>query len=207
MLIISIIIIYINSKNTIILNFSFSQDKFSLILLLLTSIRIILIILSSSKIKRISKTIIPIFIILIFTFSISNIISFYIIFELVLIPTIILVIRSGKQPERLQARIYLIIYTITASLPLLIRIILINYNQSFITSFISIQKLNIPLLFLIAFLAKIPIFLLHLWLPKAHVEAPLEGSIILAAILLKLGGYGLIRFIPICINKINLINH
>lgn len=202
-----LLLLSLNIKYLIIIDNIFRLDKFSLILILLTLIRILLIIFCSQNIKEISKIITIIFIILIITFSITNIISFYILFELVLIPTIILVIKSGKQPERLQARIYLILYTITASLPLLIGIILINYNQSFIISFIYISILNIPLLFILAFLAKIPIFFFHLWLPKAHVEAPLEGSIILAAILLKLGGYGLIRFIPLCISKINKINY
>lgn len=68
-------------------------------------------------------------------------------------------------------------------------------------------KYNIILFLIIAFLVKMPIYFTHLWLPKAHVEAPLEGSIILAAVLLKLGGYGIIRFIPLCISSLNKINY
>nr|YP_010460098.1 NADH dehydrogenase subunit 4 [Lycosa shansia]UUC05145.1 NADH dehydrogenase subunit 4 [Lycosa shansia] len=196
-----------NMKHILIMDMMFSMDKFSLILILLTLMSILLIMFSSNNMKKISKTIIPIFIILMLTFSISNMIFFYILFELVLIPTMILVMSSGKQPERLQASLYLMLYTITASLPLLANIILMNYNQSFIISFMLMYKLNMPLLFMLAFLAKMPMFFIHLWLPKAHVEAPLEGSMILAAILLKLGSYGLIRFIPLCISKINKINH
>nr|YP_010406824.1 NADH dehydrogenase subunit 4 [Pardosa pusiola]URC16625.1 NADH dehydrogenase subunit 4 [Pardosa pusiola] len=196
-----------NTKHMMILDNTFMMDKFSMILILLTLMSILLIMFSSQNMNKISKTIIPIFIILMFTFSVMSMLSFYILFELVLIPTMILVMKSGKQPERLQASIYLMLYTITASLPLLVSIILLNFNQSFIMSFMMMNKLNMPLLFMMAFLAKMPMFFTHLWLPKAHVEAPLEGSMILAAILLKLGGYGLIRFVPLCISKINKINH
>jgi len=139
--------------------------------------------------------------ILVLFFIASHFISFYILFEAALIPTVFLILIWGAQPERLQASIYLILYTVTASLPFLIRLLLILHKNHTLFIFISLweapvnsQILAIWWIFTIAaFLVKIPIFTLHLWLPKAHVEAPLAGSIILAAILLKLGSYGLIR--------------
>nr|YP_009072484.1 NADH dehydrogenase subunit 4 [Pardosa laura]AIP86888.1 NADH dehydrogenase subunit 4 [Pardosa laura] len=201
------VLLIFNTKHPMIMDNTFMLDKFSMILILLTLTSILLIMFSSQNMNMISKMIIPIFIILMLTFMVMNILSFYILFELVLIPTMTLVMSWGKQPERLQASIYLMLYTITASLPLLTSIILLNNNQSFISSFMMLNMLNMPLLFMMAFLVKMPMFFTHLWLPKAHVEAPLEGSMILAAILLKLGGYGLIRFIPLCIYKINKINH
>ena len=95
------------------------------------------------------------------------------------------------------------LYTITSSLPLLL--ILILLTKSFTPSFFLIGVLVslggcvstsvIIIRLSLAFLVKLPIFLTHMWLPKAHVEAPVAGSMFLAAVLLKLGGIGLFRFI------------
>jgi len=158
-----------------------------------------------------SLLILFLFIILFLTFSSINMFLFYLFFESRLIPTLFLILGWGYQPERLQAGMYLLFYTLLASLPLLISIfyifngtysiniyILINY--SFFYSFFYLSMI-------FAFLVKIPIFLVHLWLPKAHVEAPVSGSMILAGVLLKLGGYGLIRVFPFLIIRGVLYNY
>jgi len=142
--------------------------------------------------------------ILILCFSAANILIFYIFFELSLIPTALLIMYWGYQPERIAATIYLLLYTITFSLPLLLALInsiSLSANNSFILAPFLLTNYLAPALitlcFIFAFLVKLPIFIFHLWLPKAHVEAPVAGSIILAGVLLKLGSYGLLQILKL----------
>nr|QAU54086.1 NADH dehydrogenase subunit 4 [Patella vulgata] len=133
--------------------------------------------------------------ILTLAFSVASMLLFYIFFEASLIPTLLLILGWGYQPERLQAGMYMMMYTITASLPFLV--ILLTYKQSF-NKLIILNNLwsgaTMTIFFAtLAFMVKLPIYSFHLWLPKAHVEAPIAGSMVLAAILLKLGGFGLIQ--------------
>nr|UXW93550.1 NADH dehydrogenase subunit 4 [Athalia sp. 'tibetana'] len=137
------------------------------------------------------------------TFSVTNLFLFYLFFECSLIPILCLILGWGYQFDRVQAAMYLFFYTLFASLPFLFCMIYISWNSFslnylfFSFNFINSCNFFIYFFMILAFLVKMPMFLVHLWLPKAHVEAPVSGSMILAGVTLKLGGYGLMRTLNI----------
>ena len=135
-------------------------------------------------------------------FFASDLIIFYIFFELRALIVFLLVLGLGYQPERLVARLYLLLFTLISSIPFFAYLLmdwrLVGFNrfEALTRLTASVNRINrrfLSVLLAIGFLVKFPIYFFHIWLPKAHVEASARGSMILAGVLLKLGVYGLFR--------------
>nr|YP_010952549.1 NADH dehydrogenase subunit 4 [Craspedortha porphyria]WMQ52869.1 NADH dehydrogenase subunit 4 [Craspedortha porphyria] len=197
------------------ISYLYSCDMISYGLILLSIWICSLMIMSSENLFKVKYycnfflfNILILLILLYLTFSVMNLFLFYLYFEGSLIPTLLLIVGWGYQPERIQAGMYLMFYTLFASLPLLMGLFYL-YDQinSMMIYFLKFFNMNFILLYLsmvMAFLVKMPMYFVHLWLPKAHVEAPVSGSMILAGIMLKLGGYGLLRVL-IFLQEVNVM--
>lgn len=185
-------------------------DGISLIYILLTTLIMPICVLVSwnsitKNIKLYYSTLIILEVLLLLVFSVMDILGFYVYYESVLIPMYIIIGIYGARQEKIKAAYYFFYYTLAGSVLMLASILYIFYTFG-TTNFLTLYTLvptSLPieieyLLFIGFFMGlavKIPKFPFHIWLPLAHVEAPLAGSILLAGILIKLGSYGFIRFV------------
>jgi proton-translocating NADH-quinone oxidoreductase chain M len=192
---------------------SFGLDGLSLFFVLLSTFIIPLCLLTSykqglTKVKDYCLILITLELFLILSFSALDLIAFFFFFESILIPMFFLIGVWGSRQRKVRASFLFFLYTLFGSIFLFFSILMLYYDVGS-TSFNIISKVSISMekeliiwLFMyIAFSVKIPTVPLHIWLPEAHVEAPTSGSVILAGLLLKLGGYGFIRILLVILSK------
>ena len=169
-------------------------DSNTFILLVVMTIFILGLVLLSEKnyiILILSEVLVLISIIFFFSFSI---LFMYIFFELSMFPIIIIILGYGSQIEKINSTFYLIFYASFCSFPFLFLYFYYDLDLGF-CYFTKLMSWELLFFLSLGFLIKFPVYFLHLWLPKAHVEAPTTASMLLAGLLLKLGTAGFLRFI------------
>jgi proton-translocating NADH-quinone oxidoreductase chain M len=192
---------------------SFGVDGISLFFILLSTFLTPLCLLTSYKqgltrVKEYCLVLITVELFILCSFTALDLITFFFFFESILIPMFFLIGIWGSRERKIRASFLFFLYTLFGSVFFFFSILVLYYDTGS-TSFnilskssISFDKELVIWLFLyIAFSIKIPTIPMHIWLPEAHVEAPTAGSVILAGLLLKLGGYGFIRILLVILSK------
>jgi len=187
------------------INYQLGIDGFSMPLIILTTFTMVLVILAGWEvIKSKPAQYMAAFLIMeglmVGVFSALDAMLFYVFWEAMLIPMFIIIGVWGG-PRRIYASIKFFLYTFLGSVLMLVSLLYL-YSQANSFAILDFHQLPLSLeaqkwifiAFLIAFAVKVPMWPVHTWLPDAHVEAPTGGSVILAAIMLKMGGYGFLRF-------------
>lgn len=180
------------------------HDEIGLFMSLLTFFIIVISFvyaLSFSNSKLITVTLLSLLFFCLQVFTTDSMFLLYFFYESSLVPILFIIVKWGSYPERSVRAIVMLFYTLFFSAPFILILVsiylnLITFSFSILTMYNYSSTLLVTLLIFIAFAVKLPIYGLHQWLPIAHVEAPTFGSVILAALLLKLGGVGLVRMLP-----------
>nr|YP_004221804.1 NADH dehydrogenase subunit 4 [Pristomyrmex punctatus]BAJ53368.1 NADH dehydrogenase subunit 4 [Pristomyrmex punctatus] len=198
-------------KNFILINISmmWGLDYYSVLLMMMSVWIMSLMMMCLSEFKMLKLLVfMSLLMILILFFLTLDLIVFNFLFEVSLIPTFMLIIYWGVNPDRLSASYYLMMYMLLISFPLLVYIFWLYYSlfsmkfmlMKLLMSLFEFEMWSYMMIYM-SFFIKLPMYMFHVWLTKAHVEAPVYGSMVLAGVLLKMGSYGLIRLMEIFIKS------
>lgn len=154
-------------------------------LIIISIFLLCLIFLSEININLIFFSMLTVFFSIVF-FMCQNLLLFFISFELVSLPIVMIIYYYGSQPEKLSSLYFMLLYTGSLALPFFYIIMVMDVWSFYVSSLLSFFMIGL-------FLVKSPLYIFHFWLPKAHVEAPTTARILLAGLLLKVGLYGFLK--------------